>query len=573
MSEQQLSGLGASPGIAIGPVFRYEKQRLRAEKVHVDDPAAERAALQAALEQAASELEALRARTAQDAGAEEAAIFEAQGLFLEDPELLQQVRTLIDEERVSAAYAWDQGSHFYAQMLRDLDDPYLAQRAMDVEDVAQRVLAILQGEDRGDVRLSQPAVIVAQDLAPSDTVSLQKEMVLAFCTAEGGPTSHAAILAKALGVPAVVGLGSDLLALESGAQVIVDGDAGVLLPDPDEDDLQQYARRRRALSSLRSEAEARTREPAVTRDGVAVEVVANVANLADAQQALEYGAEGIGLLRTEFLFLNRAEAPLEEEQVAAYRAILQVMEQRPVIVRTLDIGGDKPAPYLDLPAEDNPFLGRRGIRLTLHLTELFETQLRALLRAGRGHNLKIMFPMVGSLAELQRAQGHLQAAREQLEARGEPYAEALEVGIMIEVPSAALIAGVLAQQVDFFSIGTNDLTQYTMAAARTNATVADLASPFHPAALRLMQMTIDAAHEQGRWVGLCGEFAGNPLAAPLLLGLGLDEFSMSPRSIPLVKESLRRLSSERARDIARQALGLPDAGEVEAYLESVQEEG
>ncbi len=568
---EQLSGLGASPGIAIGPVFRYEKQRLRAEKVFVEAPDAEQAALQTALDQAAAELEELRARTAQEAGAEEAAIFEAQALFLEDPELLQQVTSLIEEESVSAAYAWDQGTQYYSEMLRALDDPYLAQRALDVEDVAQRVLAILQDEDRSDMRLLQRAVIVAQDLTPSDTVSLPKEMVLAFCTAEGGPTSHAAILAKALGVPAVVGLGSSLLTLENGAQVIVDGDAGLLLLEPDEELLQQYGERRRELSSLRSKAEARSHEPAVTRDGVAVEVVANVANVADAEEALQYGAEGIGLLRTEFLFLNRDEAPSEEEQVAVYREILQLMGQRPVVVRTLDIGGDKPAPYLDLPAEDNPFLGQRGIRLTLCLEELFQTQLRALLRAGHSHNLKIMFPMVSNLNELQQALVHLQAAREALEARGRAYAKDVEVGIMVEVPSAALIASVLAQHVDFFSIGTNDLAQYTMAAARTNASVASLANPFHPAVLHLIEMTIAAAHEQGRWVGLCGEFAGNPLAAPLLLGLGLDEFSMSPRAIPVVKEALRRLSSEDARDIARHALTLPDADTVEAYLKSVQE--
>jgi phosphoenolpyruvate-protein phosphotransferase len=351
--------------------------------------------------------------------------------------------------------------------------------------------------------------------------------------------------------------------------LIVDGGDGAVVIEPDDATLANYRQRADVLKRLRQTASAAAHETAITTDGVRVEVVANIGSVQDAAEAIASGAEGVGLLRTEFLYLDRADPPGEDEQTGIYRAILEIMGQRPVVVRTLDIGGDKPAPYLKMPAELNPFLGVRGLRLALARPDVFQTQLRALLRAGEGHNLKIMFPMVASLEEVREARRHFDQARIALDARGLSYARSVEVGIMVEIPSAALTAHALAEAVDFFSIGTNDLSQYTLAADRTQAEVATLADAFHPSVLRLIGMVIEAAHARGRWVGLCGELAGDPLATPVLLGLGLDEFSAGCRSIPLVKQAIRRYSSTKSRAIAAHALTLATAGEVREYLTSI----
>ncbi len=560
-------GTPASRGIAIGPAFRFEKAGLTVERRRVDDPYAEWARLEAALRAAREQLEALRASAHEEVGADQAAIFEAQAMMLADPELLNTVRTAIEQEGLNAEAALADAIEASAQALETLDDPYFRARAADVRDVGDRVLRILLGVAESPTEgLRTPSIILARDLAPSDTVLLDKRLVLGFCTAEGGPTSHTAILARSLGLPAVVGAGEAVLAIPNGTPLILDGDRGRLIVEPDQRTLAEYEARRSAAATVLRRAQERTHEPAVTRDGHRVEVAANVGNLESAQAALEAGAEGIGLLRTEFLYLERTSLPDEEEQYQVYRAIVEIFGRRPVVLRTLDIGGDKDLPYLDLPHEANPFLGFRAIRLCLARPELLKPQLRAALRAGVGGNLKVMFPMVATVDEVRKARALLEECREELLAEGKAVAEGVEVGIMVEVPSAAVMADRLAEEVDFFSIGTNDLSQYTMAADRTNALVTDLASAFQPAVLRLVRYVIQSAHAKGKWVGMCGELAGEPLAIPILLGLGLDEFSMNGPAIPVAKEILRALTVDEAREIAEDALHLDSAEAVQELV-------
>jgi phosphoenolpyruvate-protein phosphotransferase len=410
--------------------------------------------------------------------------------------------------------------------------------------------------------------VVARDLAPSQTASLRRDLVLAFCTAEGGPTSHTAILARALGLPAVVGLGRPVLAFPPGTMLLVDGSRGEVIAGPSESEARAFEERG-AAEGERARAElAAAAAPAVTLDGRRVEVVANVGGLEDTSAALRSGAEGIGLLRTEFLYLSRREAPTEDEQTAAYDSILDLMEGRPVVARTLDVGGDKELPYLDLGHEANPFLGWRAIRMCLDCPDLFLTQLRALLRAGAGHDLRLMFPMIATLEEVRGARKLVEEARRQLEASGKPHAESAQVGIMVEVPSVAVLADLFAAEVDFFSIGTNDLTQYTLAAERTNDRVAHLSDALHPAVVRQIAQVIRAGHERGIWVGVCGELAGDPEGVPILLGLGLDEFSMAAPLIPRAKAILRRWSHAGARRLADAALRLDTAAAVRSLVAS-----
>jgi len=562
-----LRGIAASRGIAIGPAFHFRRADLSFERCTVEDPTAEWARFQAALETAREQLADVYAKAEAESGAAQAAIFQAHALMLEDPELLDAVRTAIEEQCINAEAALSDAAETYAQMLETLDDEYLSARAADVRDVAARVLRILLGvAESPTANLTVPSIILARDLTPSDTVLLDKSLVLGFCTAEGGATSHTAILARGLGLPAIVGAGPSVLEIPDGAMLVLDGGDGTLLVGPDEGTVAEYRARQAAATVVLARAREKAHEPAVTRDGHRVEVVANIGNVEGARAALEAGAEGVGLLRTEFLYLERSRLPDEEEQYRAYRAIVDVFGDRPVVLRTLDIGGDKDLPYLDLPHEMNPFLGLRAIRLCLARPELFRPQLRAALRAGAGRNLKLMFPMVATVSEVRAARAVLEECRAELLDEGQPVAEKMEVGIMVEIPAAALMADHLAAEVDFFSIGTNDLSQYTLAADRTNAQVAPLATGFQPAVLRLVRDVIAAAHAQGKWVGLCGELAGEPLAIPILLGLGLDEFSMNPPAIPLAKQIIRALTLEEAQEVAQAALKLDSPDAVQALV-------
>lgn len=560
-----IRGIAASPGIAIGAAFQFRQDELRFERRVVGDPAAEWRRFQSAAARAGEQLAAVCAGARDELGEEQAAIFEAHLLMLEDPELLAAVQNAIEERSLNAEAALSDAAERYAETLEALDDEYLRARAADVRDVAGRVLRILLGREAA-TGPDAPAVVVARDLTPSDTILMDKSHVLGFCTAEGGPTAHTAILARTMGLPAVVGAGAGVLSVAPGATVVLDGTTGCLVVEPDEATLASYRQSQAAADQLRAQSLSRAGEPAVTRDGRRVEVVANIGSVDEARAALDAGAEGVGLLRTEFLYLGRASLPGEEEQYRAYRAILEAMGSRPVILRTLDIGGDKELPYLELAPEPNPFLGVRAIRLSLARPDLLHQQLRAALRAAPGHNLKIMFPMVATVAEVRAARQALGSARDELQAEGQPLPERVEVGIMVETPAAAVMADRLAREVDFFSIGTNDLSQYTFAADRTNARVAALADALQPAVLRLVARVIAAAHAHGKWVGLCGELAGEPLAIPILLGLGLDEFSMNPPAILLAKELIRSLTAEEAQDLANAALDLDDAAEVRALV-------
>jgi phosphoenolpyruvate-protein phosphotransferase len=564
---QKLQGIPASDGIAIGPVFIYQPEAPLVERRFIIDPAAEIARLNAALAIANQDLLALKAKTEAAVGSEEAQIFEVHRMFLEDPAFAGAIKEAIETDKINAEAALAQTVNMWVAQFEALEDDYFRQRAADIQDVGQRLLWLLTGVGGSSLaNLSVPAIIVAADLTPSDTATVDRNLVLAFCTATGGATSHTAILSRSLGIPAVVGLGHDVLKLAATDQLIVDGATGEIWIDPDPTTIAVYEARRMAQRQGQAEALRHAHEPAITTDGHQVEIVANIGSLADAQQALEMGAEGVGLLRTEFLFMQRDTLPGEEEQYAALRAIADVFQQRPLIVRTLDIGGDKPLPYLEMPAEQNPFLGRRAIRLSLAEPELFQAQLRAILRAGYERNIKIMFPMIGSVGELRQARAQLDQAKTALAAQNIPHTESPEVGIMIEIPSAAILADALAPLVDFFSIGTNDLAQYTLAADRTNPLVAPLADPLHPAVLRLIRQVIEAGHAHQKWVGMCGELAGNPLAVPLLLGLGLDEFSMTASAIPTAKALLRTLSVPQAQRIASACLKLTDLEEVHHFL-------
>lgn len=557
---QEINGIPASPGVILGPAFIFKDPDISVLERFIDDVESEEARLKTALQQAKAEIEKLRDEAEEKVGVDEAAIFEAHALFLEDPNLLEDVNTAIFNRSVNCEFAWNISIEKYALQLEAMEDDYFRARAADLRDVGQRVLRLLMGIGESDLTdLNQPSIIVARDLTPSDTVRLDRSLVKGFCTAEGGPTSHTAILAKALGLPAVVGLGAELMKLDNGTSLLLDGGSGLVTFNPDEDTIDAAKVRMEKIAAKAELEKSNALDPAETKDGVEIEVVANIGRPEESRRALELGAEGVGLLRTEFLYLERDTAPDEDEQADAYGEILDVMQQRPVVIRTLDVGGDKPLPYLDLGKESNPFLGWRAIRVCLDQPDFFKVQLRALLRAGVGHDLRIMFPMIATLDEFHQAKRILGEARAELVAGNVEIADSIQVGIMVEVPSVVVLADQFAVQVDFFSIGTNDLTQYSMAAERTNEKVAHLGDALHPAILRQVQQVITAGHEHGIWVGLCGELAGDPLAVPILLGMGLDEFSMAPTLIPSAKTQIRELTKSDTEQLAKEALMLPSA--------------
>jgi phosphoenolpyruvate-protein phosphotransferase len=571
-------GLPASPGIAIGPALIYRTEKVAFTEERVDDPRIEWRLLEQAIRKAHTQLTALEERARKVAGEEEAAIFEAHRLFLDDEELLEKLRALVLEERLNAKAAVHHAFEQYAEALLALEEEYFQARAQDLRDVAQRVMRCLEG-DGEEERLensAEPIILVAEDLTPSDTIRFDREQILGIVTARGGPTSHTAILARAMGVPAVVSAPFDLNDIRSGTLAILNGSSGTFNVGPTLHELEVARKEKEEWDARRRAELSQAEQPAITKDGAfRAEVVANIGSVEDAEQAIRFAAEGVGLFRTEFLYLQRSSMPSLADQVRAYRRVFEVMGERPVVVRTLDIGGDKEVPYLGTEKEPNPFLGWRAIRMIRERPDVLENQFSALLLAA-GHvtaegipcDLRIMLPMVSSVAEVERAREIYEEAWAALQAEGKPLPEKVQFGIMVEVPSAALLADHFARLVDFFSIGTNDLTQYTLAVDRTNERVSVLASPYHPAVLRLIEMTIGAAHAHGKWVGLCGELAGDPLAVPLLVGLHLDEFSMAPSSIPTIKDLIRRWTLPACEEVARQCLQFSLAADVIEYLKS-----
>jgi phosphocarrier protein FPr len=562
----RLCGIPASAGIAIGPLVRFHPSIIEAPLRPIQDPEAERQRLLAAVQGAQEETRARYQWSHAHAGAGEADIFAAQSLFLEDPPLIRAVSRAILEDRVNAEFAWQAETRRLADRLGALEDSYLRARAADVTDVAARVLRRLTGLGGAVPVLREPSIVAARDVTPSEVQQLDPAMCLGLCLETGGALAHSVILARARGIPAVVGLGPGISALADGAEVALDGERGVVWISPAPTRIQKLRERRGRWLAGRRLAEEERHRPAATRDGRRIRVFANISGVAEAAQAVDCGAEGVGVLRTEFLFMGRAQAPGEIEQLAAYRAIAGSLAGRPLTIRTLDIGGDKNLPYVAIGAEANPFLGWRGIRVTLQRRDLLRTQFRAILRAAPEQPFGLLLPMITSAEEVRQAKLILGEVQAEMEMEQLAFHRAMKVGVMIETPAAAAVADQLAREADFMSIGSNDLIQYVMAADRTNARVAPLADPFQPAVLRTIRQTIEAARRAGIDVALCGELAADPVATPLLLGLGLEEFSVSPPLIPELKRAIARWSLPEAEAIAREALALDSCGAVRRML-------
>lgn len=558
-----INGIAASSGIAIAKAFRLENPELNISKKQISDVDAEISRLDNAIQISNSELEVIRDHANAELGEDKAAIFSAHILVLNDPELVNPVKDKIKSENVNAEYAMNEVASMFVQMFESMDNEYMKERASDIRDVTKRVMAHILG-----VTISNPAnitdevIIIAEDLTPSDTAQLNRKYALGFTTDIGGRTSHSAIMARSLEIPAVVGTKDVTSKIENGVMVIVDGLDGQVIVDPSEEELVAYKAKKEKFELQKQEWAKLKNEPTVTKDGHHVELVANIGTPNDVEGVINNGGEGVGLYRTEFLYMGRDNFPTEEEQFESYKTVLESMGEKPVVVRTLDIGGDKELSYLHLPKEMNPFLGYRAIRLCLDQKEIFRTQLRALLRASIYGNLKIMFPMIATLDEFRAAKAVLLEEKEKLVAENVNVSETIEIGMMVEIPASAVLADVFAKEVDFFSIGTNDLIQYTMAADRMNEQVSYLYQPYNPSILRLVKMVIDAANKEGKWAGMCGEMAGDALAIPLLVGLGLHEFSMSATSILPARSQMAKLSKADMEKLAEKALSMSTAEEV-----------
>ena len=560
--EGAIRGIPISEGIALGQAWAYQPSLSAIPETEAGDPGLEWVRLEQAIECTQMAIEQRRQRLQASAGEARAAILAAHELILEDPELLGRVRQRIYRDKLNAAQAWQISIAGLVEAYAALEDSYLQQRSADVADVGNQVLAALLGRSEfGRIEPPSPCILIARELTPSEMAQLDPGFTLGLVTESGGLTSHTAILARASGIPVVGGVDMTRLSLEAGTLVAIDGTEGLVWVSPAED-VKQALADQRLVWQARREAMARASQvPACTQDGRRIEVGANVGSLAGAQAAVKVGAEGIGVLRTEFLYLSRTSPPSEAEQFEHLRQIGQAMGDLPVIVRTLDAGGDKDLPYANLAVESNPYLGVRAIRLSLRQPELFHPQLRAILRAGGETNLRVMFPMVTNLEEVQQAKALLEAAHQELVQENLPHRWPIQTGIMVEVPSAALLSPSIAPHVDFFSIGTNDLTQYTLAAERGNPNLSEYADALHPAILRLIHQVVEAAHQAGKWAGVCGEIAGDPLATAVLVGLWVDELSMNPADIPAVKSTLRKINSTEASLLAKQAFACthPDA--------------
>lgn len=558
-----LHGIAASNGIAIAKAYRLVEPDLSFNKITIEDATAEVDRFRKAIEKSKAELEAIRDQAKVDLGADKAAIFEAHLLVLSDPELNAPIEAKILSEKENAESALEETADMFIMMFEQMDNEYMKERAADIRDVKKRVLAHLLGVELvTPSMISEEVIIVAEDLTPSDTAQLNRKFVLGFTTNIGGRTSHSAIMARSMEIPAVVGTKNATVEISNGDLVIVDGLKGEVHINPTPELVEEYRKIHEEYEVQKSEWAKLVNEPTVTMDDHHVELVANIGTPKDLKGVLENGGEGVGLYRTEFLYMGREQLPTEEEQFESYKAVLVGLKGKPVVVRTLDIGGDKELPYLDLPKEMNPFLGVRAIRLCLEEQEIFRTQLRALLRASSYGNLKIMFPMIATLDEFRAAKGILEEERQKLLAEGQNVAERIEIGIMVEIPSTAILADQFAKEVDFFSIGTNDLIQYTMAADRMNQRVSYLYQPYSPSILRLVKMVIDASHVEGKWTGMCGEMAGDETAIPVLLGLGLDEFSMSATSILKARALIRKLKKSDMEKLAQEVINMQTTSQV-----------
>ena len=529
-------GIPASRGYAIGQAFIKKHVELNITDEKIQDVAKEKDHLRKACEKSKVQLEKIKKKALDSMGEEKAMVFDAHLMLFDDPEFIGAIEGEIENNNLNALKAASDVSSSYVAIFESMEDEYMRERAADIKDVAKRLMNNLAGiEDSFDIEETN-TIVIAHDLTPSDTAQLDKEKVIAFLTNIGGRTSHSAIMARTLEIPAVVGLHDITESVQNGDILIVDGIEGRVIIDPDHETVKKYVALQEAYNQEKEELKKLVDVKAKTKSGKRIEVAGNIGKPEDVHKVLENGADGIGLFRTEFLYMDRDDMPTEEEQFESYKYVLEKMEGKPVVIRTLDIGGDKQLPYLAMPNEMNPFLGYRAIRLCLDRTDLFKIQLRALLRASVYGNLKVMFPMVSSLSEFQKSKELVEECTLELKAEGHEVSDSIEWGIMVEIPAAAVMADELAKHVDFFSIGTNDLIQYTLAADRMSEKVSYLYDPMHPAVLRLIKMTIDGAHSQGKWCGMCGEMAGDETAIPTLVEYGLDEFSMSASSVLRAKQ-------------------------------------
>jgi phosphotransferase system enzyme I (PtsI) len=558
-----LQGIAASNGIAIAKAYRLVEPNLSFEKQTIEDAESEVSRFKEAIEKSKAELEAIRDRAQVELGADKAAIFEAHLLVLTDPELNGPIEDKIKSEKVNAEAALKDTADMFVMMFEQMDNEYMKERAADIRDVTKRILSHLLGVQLvNPSMIAEEVIIVAEDLTPSDTAQLNRQYVLGFTTDIGGRTSHSAIMARSMEIPAVVGTKSATEDINNGDLVIVDGLKGEVHINPTPELVEEYRNIHQQYEAQKTEWAKLVNEKTVSADDHHVELAANIGTPKDLKGVIENGGEGVGLYRTEFLYMGRDQLPTEEEQYEAYKAVLEGMNGKPVVVRTLDIGGDKELPYLQLPKELNPFLGFRAIRLCLEEQDIFRTQLRALLRASSYGNLKVMFPMIATLDEFREAKAILEDEKQKLISAGQKVSDSIELGIMVEIPSTAVLADQFAKEVDFFSIGTNDLIQYTMAADRMNQRVSYLYQPYSPSILRLVKMVIDAAHAEGKWAGMCGEMAGDETAIPLLIGLGLDEFSMSATSILKARSQIKKLSKAEMEKLATQVLNMQTTSQV-----------
>ena len=567
----RIQGISGSRGVAVGNVYRYIQEEIVIPDYTVAEDKVEEeigkfaAAMAATLKQ----LDTIRQKALEEMGPEEAAIFEAHMQIAQDPSLSDGIKSLVESSHTNVVAATAQTIETFANIFLGMEDPYMRERGADIKDIGDRLMRNMLGMNpRGLSHISGEVILVAQDLAPSDTASLDKNVVKGIVTAAGGPTSHAAIMARTLEIPAVMGVG-DIEGFVDGDKAVVLGTDGIVEINPSDADWAEYTNQAGAFQEELKRLRQSANLEATTTDGYYVELFGNIGKAKDAKNALTMGAQGIGLYRTEFLYMENDELPAEDVQFEEYKKVAQDMKGKPVIIRTMDIGGDKELKCLDLPSEMNPFLGYRAIRISLNRPDIFKVQLRALLRASAFGDIHIMYPMIASVEEVKQANAMLDECKEELTAEGKEFNKDIKVGIMIEVPAAAVISPILAKYVDFFSIGTNDLCQYTLAVDRMNESIGSLYQPLHPGVLRLIKHLIDASHEQGKFTGMCGELASDPVATMILLGLGLDEFSMTASSIPLIKNILRSVSKAECEEIANKALTMDTAEEITAYAKSV----
>lgn len=566
-----LKGIAAAPGISIAKAYRIGKEEflIPKEPITPEDIPLQIQLFEEALIATRKEIIELQKKIAQDMGQEEAQIFDAHLLVLEDRMLIEEIISRLKKEKINVAYIFSEVLKKYIDVFSKIEDEYLRERTADLNDVGKRILRNLLGkEHKGLKDLKETVVVVAHDLSPSDTAAMKKEVVVAFITDIGGKTSHTAIMAKSLEIPAVVGMVEATLKIQSGDTLIVDGSMGIVIVNPDEDTLRIYREEVEKLKGVAERFLAVKDLPAVTLDGRSIEIAANIELPTEIPSVKTHGAKGIGLYRTEFFYMNRKDAPTEEEHFQAYKYVAEALNPDPVVIRTLDLGGDKFLSQFEMPKEIQPFLGWRAIRFCLARPDVFKLQLRAVLRASAFGNLRLMYPMISGIEELTQANAILEECKEELRREGISFDEDINVGVMIEVPSAAMTADFLAKEADFFSIGTNDLIQYSLAVDRANEKVAYLYEPAHPAVLRMIKNIIDAAHENNIWVGMCGEMASDEIFSLALLGLGLDEFSLPSLAIPQIKYIIRSVTYEHAKNIANEVLGLSTAKAVETFMQA-----